>query len=148
MKNCILTLTVIITLCIVACHTSKKSKTSSVVTKPVDTTIPAETPPSPTIVVAAKPKNGVYEPGNEELVAIQAQYKDETLEKLKQGYQIYAKGACTNCHGVENIYKFKEAEWKSICDDMSEKAALTAVQKEAVYKYVLAIKYANPREFR
>lgn len=142
MKNSILTLTVIITLCIVACHTSKKSKTSSVVTKP------AETSTSPTFVVAAKPKNGVYEPGNEELVAIQAQYKDETLEKLKQGYQIYAKGACTNCHGVENIYHFKEAEWKSICDDMSEKAALTAVQKEAVYKYVLAIKYANPREFK
>lgn len=144
MKNTILILTIVITLLIAACHTSKKSSTTTVASSSVTTA----TVPTSTFMVARKPSNGVYEPGNEELTAILAQYKDETLTKLKEGYKIYATGACTNCHSAENIYKFKESEWKTICDEMAEKAELTATQKDAVFKYVLSIKYANPKEWK
>ena len=98
-----------------------------------------------------KPYNGIYDPREEELIALQAQYKsatlenDVTLERLKEGYFIYAKGACTKCHEALNIYYIDPFRWGFICDNMSLKAALTPTQKQAVYQYVLAIKAAKSK---
>jgi mono/diheme cytochrome c family protein len=64
------------------------------------------------------------------------------LEKLKEGHAIYTAGACINCHGAKNIYEFPEAQWKDILDDMAQRANISVDQKDAVYKYVLAIKAA------
>lgn len=118
-----------------ACSSSKKSTS----TAPVPPTPPA------TPVVAAKPSNGIYDPGNDELTAIQAQYKDVSLEKLKQGYVLYAHSACISCHEAQNIYKFDEMRWGFIMNDMAVRAKLTPEQKDAVYKYVLAIKAAKQK---
>jgi len=84
-------------------------------------------------------------PGNEELTAIQVQYKDVTLEKLNEGHAIYTQGACINCHGAKNIYWFGEAQWKEIIEDMAQRSNISDVQKDAVCKYVLAIKATQPK---
>ncbi len=115
---------------IYSCSTSRKSSK------------PAETPAAP--VASAKSDNGIYEPGQEELTAIQGQFKDATLAQLKEGYAIYAQGACINCHGAKNIYKRSTNSWKEIIDDMAQRAKITAAQKDAVYKYVIAIKASQP----
>lgn len=114
---------------IYSCSSSKKAAKTS------DASVAPAVP-----VVSAKPDNGIYEPGQEELTAIQGQFKDATLAQLKEGHVIYAQGACINCHGAKNIYKRSTASWKGIIEDMAQKAKITASQKDAVYKYVLAIK--------
>ena len=78
-------------------------------------------------------------PGDAELKAIQVRYSDVTMQTLTEGHSIYT-GACTNCHGQKNIYKRSEASWLHEIDDMSPKAKLTAVQKDALTKYILAMK--------
>ncbi len=115
---------------IYSCSSSKKT------TKAVESSSPKPAAP----VVSAKPDNGIYEPGQEELTAIQGQFNDATLAQLKEGHVIYAQGACVNCHGAKNIYKRSTASWKEIIDDMAQRAKISASQKDAVYKYVLAIK--------
>lgn len=120
---------------IAACGSSKKSTVSAPVA-PAPTSAP---------VVTAKPGSGIYDPGSEELAAIQAQYKDVSLEKLKQGYVLYAHSACISCHEAQNIYKYDEMRWGFIMNDMAVRAKLTPEQKDAVYKYVLAIKAAKQK---
>lgn len=128
---------------VAACHTSKKATTSTAAATPA---------PAPTNTVAAAPvvisrsPDGIYVPGNEELSAIQDQYKDLTLDKLKQGHQIYSVGACVNCHRAKSIYYYNETEWKGIMDDMAKKARLSDEQKDAVYKYVLAVKAVKAKQ--
>jgi hypothetical protein len=138
-------------LVIYACHTSKKSTTSittsanSVNTTTVATTTTATTP-SVAVVKPPKPADGVYDPGEEELTAIQTQYpqyKETTLPQLKEGYVLYAVSACKSCHGAENIYAYDDYRWMTILQDMSYKAKLTPPQKEAVTRYVFAIKAAK-----
>lgn len=121
---------------IVACKTSKKT-TSTAATTPAQPATPS------TPAVASKPANGVYAPGNEELVARQTKYPDATLDKLKEGYALYTQGPCTNCHGAKNIYAGSDVHWKPVIDNMSEKARLTESQKDAVFKYVMAIRAAK-----
>ncbi|PQJ10802.1 hypothetical protein CJD36_012595 [Flavipsychrobacter stenotrophus] len=104
---------------------------------------PASSPASPFLF--SKPADGIYAPGNDELAAIEPQYKGLKLEKLKEGYVLYAQGACTNCHNAKPIYPIPTSEWGGIIDDMSEKAMLTSAQKDAVYKYVLSIKATQPK---
>jgi hypothetical protein len=94
----------------------------------------------------AKSRNGIFVPGNEELKAIRMYYKDVTLDKLREGHLIYAKGVCIKCHGAQNIYKRTEGAWKEIIEVMSEKAKLSDLQKDAVYKYVLAIKATQKQQ--
>jgi hypothetical protein len=117
-------------LMIAACNASKKSVTSATSSTPS---------PAPSFVYV-KPATGIHPPGNEELTAIQLRFKDVTLNKLKEGYNIYTEGACVNCHGAKNIYNREEALWKGIMDDMAPKAKITDAQKDAVYQYVLSIK--------
>ncbi|MDP2385732.1 MAG: cytochrome c [Bacteroidota bacterium] len=119
---------------ITACSSSKKANTTVV----SSSSTPANTPATPFVV--GKPANGIYPPGNEELTAIQVKHKDVTLEKLQEGYKIYTQGACINCHGAENIYAHTEDQWEGIIDDMAQKARISDPEKDAVYKYVLAIK--------
>lgn len=84
-------------------------------------------------------------PGDAQLTAIKAKYPDATAEQLKQGHSIFI-GACTNCHGQYNIFKRSEASWLHEIDDMSPKANLTAVEKDALTKYILAMKAAQAPE--
>lgn len=122
-----------------ACRSTKN--TPAVSTKPTPPPAVATTPASTvTAGAAAKPANGVYPPGNSELLAIQKKYADVTLATLQQGHQIYTAGKCINCHGAKNIYKRDEAQWKDIMDDMAQRAQLSDADKDAVYKYILAIK--------
>ena len=102
-----------------ACGSSKKSST-----------------PAPSII-----------PGDAQLTAIKAKYPDATAEQLKQGHSIYI-GACTNCHGQKNIFKRSEASWLHEIDDMSPKAKLTAVEKDALTKYILAMKATQTPEVK
>ncbi len=89
--------------------------------------------------------DGIYTPGEKELAAIQTQYSDVTLDKLKEGHMLYTVGACVNCHGAKNIYKREESRWKKIIDEMAVMAKLNASQTDAVYKYVLSIKATQPK---
>jgi hypothetical protein len=136
-KLTILTLTLILT----ACKSSKKSTTTSVASVPVATatTTANSVTGSPPFTVG-RSADGIYPPGNAELTAIQVAFKEETLDKLTEGYTIYTKGACINCHGAKNIYQHSMAEWKELVDDMSARAYLSPIQKDAVYKYVVSIK--------
>lgn len=82
-------------------------------------------------------------PGETQLKAIQSKYPETTMETLKEGHGIYT-GVCTNCHGAKNIYSRSEEKWPGIIDNMAKKAKITDVQKDAVLKYVLAMKAAQP----
>ena len=62
------------------------------------------------------------------------------MDKLKEGHTLYTAGACINCHNAKNIYRYNEEQWKGIIDNMAIKAHINDTQKDAVYKYVLAIK--------
>lgn len=115
-----------------ACSTTTQTVTSSAT--------PTVAPAAPVATTTEKPDNGVHEATQKEYEAAQVKYNDVTTEQLKEGYKIYAQGACINCHEAKNIYKRSEEKWVHILDDMAEKAALSAVEKEAVTRYVFAIK--------
>jgi hypothetical protein len=127
-----------------ACSSTKattKATTATGTTTPNQTTPPA-TSPVPFFLV---PKTGTHAPGNEELVAIQKTHKEVTLDLLKKGHAIYTQGACVSCHGAENVYKYSELEWLDLINDMAFRARLSDAEKDAVYKYVLAIKATQPK---
>lgn len=105
----------------------------------VAATSPPPPPPAPTVAVE-KPDNGVHEPTQKEYLAIQEKYINVSLDQLKEGYKIYSQGACINCHEAKNIYKRSDEKWGHIIDDMAEKARLSDSEKDAVTKYVFAIK--------
>jgi len=115
-----------------------KKNTTSTNTTTTNTSSNNSTPVGPTM--QPKSKDGLFEPGQEELTAVQAQFKDVNMDDLKNGYEIYNKGACVSCHGAKNIYKRPTDHWKGIIDDMAARAALSSSQKDAVFKYVMAIK--------
>ena len=133
MKIAKLTLLTIVTTLVAACSSSKKASTS------VASSAPGATSTKPPLIVT-KSGDGIYPPGNEELSAIQIKHKDVTLNKLQEGYKIYTEGACINCHSAQSIYAHAEEKWEGIVDDMAQKANISDEQKDAVYKYVLAIK--------
>ena len=84
-------------------------------------------------------------PDDTQVIAIKVKYPEVTLSTLTEGYSIYI-GACTNCHGQKNIFKRSEASWLHEIDDMSPKANLTVTQKDALTKYILAMKATQPVE--
>ncbi|MES2655308.1 MAG: hypothetical protein V4620_06955 [Bacteroidota bacterium] len=128
-------------LIIVACSTVKKTATPVTSPTPVTTVVPTPTTPATTV----KSKTGVFAPGNEELAAIQVKYSEVTMKTLTEGHALYI-GACTNCHGTKSIYNYSEQSWVGLINDMAPLAKLTATEKDAVYKYVLAIKATQPQE--
>lgn len=133
---------------IAACSTAKKTAAPVTSPAPVTNVVPTPTPPPTTTpAVPAKSKSGVFVPGNEELAAIQVKYSDITMKTLTEGHALYV-GVCTNCHGAKSIYSRSEQAWVGIINDMAPMAKLTAAEKDAVYKYVLAIKATQPQENR
>ena len=122
-----------------ACRVAKNNSTAPSAATPA-VTGPTQQPD----FEATKYTHGVYPPGNQEVAAIQLKYPDANLAVLQQGYTMYSVGKCINCHGASNIYKYSEAQWKDIIDDMAIKANISNAEKDAVYKYVLAIKAAKP----
>lgn len=148
MKKTTLTLLAVTAIIIAACHSKKSATSTTASNTSTTTTAPTTTAPTATTAIGpslpSKSKNGVFAPGNEELIAIQTKYKDVTMQTLTDGHAIYT-GVCTNCHGAKSIYNRAEERWKGIIDDMALEAKLTDVQKDAVYKYVLAIKATQPK---
>lgn len=140
MKKTKVTFLILTALIIAACSSTRKNTTSAAAS-----TGTAMAPTSTTSLVLLKPADGIYAPGNDELAAIQTQYKEVTLEQLQQGHRIYTQGACVGCHGTANIYQYGEAQWKTIMDDMAQRAEISETEKNAVYKYVLAIKATQPK---
>jgi hypothetical protein len=132
-----ITFAVIICVIIAACSSAKKSSASST---PASTNTTTKSSP-----FLLKPVEGINAPGNEELVAIQTQYKDVTLEKLKKGHAIYSEGACTKCHDAKSTYEIDPSQWKSILEEMAQKAMISDEEKDAVNKYVLAMKATQPK---
>lgn len=132
------------TICITvfsSCKVNRKPESSPVVDARPQPSAPMPVGP----LVLLKPEKQIYIPGVAELRAVQVLDSAITLEKLKDGYFIYSEGACTNCHGVFNIYQYSEPVWKSIIDDMAQRASISDSQKDAVYKYVLSIKATQPK---
>ena len=138
MKITRLTLTALAAIIIAACSSSKKAATTTTASSTPAST--GTTNSSSFSMLMVKPNDGINAPGEAELTAIQLRYKDVTLEKLKEGHFIYTEGACIKCHGTASIYDRDEAQWKTIIDDMAQKAEISDAQKDAFYKYVLAIK--------
>lgn len=147
-------LVAICTVIIIACNSSKKTSKSNVSSTPVsNTTITTTTTPSaPVTTVTGRPTffmpktvSATYVPGNQELLALKPEYKDLTLDQLTQGYTLYTKSACIGCHEAFDIYEIEQSRLKDIIDDMARKANISVEQKDAVYKYVLAIKATQPK---
>lgn len=84
-------------------------------------------------------KKATYKPKIEDVNTLNGKYSEQELAVIKQGFAIYT-NECTKCHGEKNILSFNESEWANIIDDMAPKAKLNSTQKEAVSKYILAIK--------
>ena len=126
-----------------ACSSSK-STVSNVPSSPPTPTLPTPTLPETIIPVQTtsveKPDNGVHEPTEKEFIAVQQRYIFVSMDQLKKGYMIFSQGACINCHEPKNIYKRSEEKWANIIDEMSNLAKLTESEKDAVSKYVFAIK--------
>jgi len=126
-----------------ACRATKNNATTAASVP--TSTVTASQPATQNSFESTKYTHGVYPPGNQELTAIQTKYSNVTLGVLQQGFTIYSVGKCINCHGSQNIYKYSETHWKDIMDDMALKANISDEEKDAVYKYVLAIKAAKPK---
>lgn len=91
-----------------------------------------------------KSQDGIYAPGVEELNALKAQFPEITIECLNQGYVLYSKGACINCHEAKSIYEIGIGQWRHVVDEMAPKAELNAYQKDALMKFILSIKATQP----
>lgn len=84
-------------------------------------------------------------PGDAELKAIQGKYADVTMQTLNDGYAVYT-GPCTKCHGQKNIFSRSEDSWQKAINSMAPKAKITDAQKDALWKYILAMKAARPNQ--
>lgn len=127
-------------LAVAACTSHKKTSTSAATasTKTTSSTNSATVSSGP--ILLSKSADGVYDPGNSELAAIQEQNKLVTLQTLKDGYELYTKTSCVQCHNSKSIYERPTERWKDIIDNMAIKAKISEAQKDAVYNYVLSIK--------
>ncbi len=87
--------------------------------------------------------SAVNTPTDAQLTAAKTRFPDVTMEKLKEGHTIYFNGACVNCHGAQPIGNWDEKQWVGILDNMAVKAQLSAVDKDAVWKYIMSVKLAS-----
>lgn len=92
-----------------------------------------------------KPAARIYKPTEATLSALQNTTGEVKMETLMEGFTIFTAGACINCHVANDINDYGELRWRKIIDDMAPKAYLTAVQKDAVLKYVIAIKQTTKK---
>ncbi|MBC7694945.1 MAG: hypothetical protein H7141_05790 [Burkholderiales bacterium] len=117
-------------LIIAACHSKKKTTITT-------TTVASAATP-------AKSTTGIFEPGEEELMAVKTKFPDATLPILTEGHAIYT-GVCADCHKAKSIYRIPEEKWQGIIDRMAPKATISASQKDALTKYVFSIKATQPK---
>lgn len=82
-------------------------------------------------------------PGEAELKAIQTRYADVTMQTLNDGYAVFS-GPCTKCHRLKKVSKRTEEEWQKSVNLMAKKAKISEIQKDALWKYILAIRAARP----
>ena len=85
-------------------------------------------------------------PGDAQLKAIKLKFADATAKNLSDGYALFTSITCTRCHKPKDIYKRTEEKLIKSMDKMAIKAKLTTEQKDAVLKYVLAMKATQPVE--
>lgn len=121
------------------CKSHKHNTTSTAAATPPPATETAP-PPPPT-----PPGNGatVTDPFVQLALIAQSRWPDVTAKTMSDGRELYYNGACVNCHGAKKIARFSEEEWPSIMDRMAPKAQITDAQKDAVLKYVIAVKMSG-----
>ena len=141
MKPVIICYLTIILLTIGACGVSKKSSQKTIATEHATPVTNA-----PHIAPSVASSDGIFAPGNAELTALQQTDKQVTMQTLVEGHKLYT-GVCTNCHRPKSIYDRPERVWPGILTSMAKEANITDAQKDAIYKYVLAIKATQPRNF-
>ncbi|MDP1800470.1 MAG: hypothetical protein Q8L81_03910 [Bacteroidota bacterium] len=133
--------TVMIAIAIAACHTTKKSSTTTETTStPVATTTPTTTEPAKTSFSIL---SGSSAPGEQQVTAIQMRNPGTTLEQLTKGHSIYT-GECAGCHRVFSVYDYTQEAWPAIIDRMALKAGITEGQKDALSRYIFAMKATQP----
>ncbi len=75
-----------------------------------------------------------------QLEAAKTKYPDATAEALKKGNDIYFGETCTRCHGAKKITNFSADELPGIIENMAHKARISAEEKDALLKYVMAVR--------
>jgi cytochrome c2 len=95
------------------------------------------------LVSSCKPKKSVAktntsEPTDAQLTALKTKMPAATMDDLKKGRSVFY-GACTNCHGVKDVTGYTEGDLQKVIAGMSEKASLSDADKDAVWKYALAL---------
>jgi mono/diheme cytochrome c family protein len=99
--------------------------------------------------VACKSKKSVAksmsnEPGETQLTALKAKVPEATMDDLKKGHNIFY-GTCTTCHGAKDVTGFTEDELQKTINRMAPKAKLTESEKDAVWKYALAVNLSSKK---
>jgi nickel-dependent lactate racemase len=94
---------------------------------------------------AAKTSTPTTEPNETMVTAAKAKFTNLTLEDLKKGHAIYY-SSCTRCHGAKKITKWNEKEWVGILDNMAQKAKLTSAEKDATWKYIMAVRLSATKD--
>ena len=97
-------------------------------------------------IIACKPKKEVAKtesgPSEKQLAAAKTRFPDVTMDQLKKGQNIF-NTSCTRCHAAKDVTPYTEKELSGILDNMAEKAELKADEKDAVWKYAMAVRLAK-----
>ncbi len=154
MKSTLLFLLSLSIFIIVQCTTHKKinqsqtsTNTSQDIIKPAETSSGTVQNAAPSVSLYPFPINKLpvfdYVPTELHLTTLMIKYPQltaVTLSTLEQGHAIYNSGACIKCHPAKNIQAYNEVKWAQIIGDMSMRAHLSDVEKDALVKYIMAIK--------
>ncbi|MEI6020987.1 MAG: hypothetical protein WCR21_07645 [Bacteroidota bacterium] len=138
----------------VACITKKKTNSTQTTTNQSQAAVKPSEPASGGFQNAAPSVSNYpfpmvklpvfnYEPTEAHVVAMQSKYPQLdsiSLTKLESGHRIYNSGACIKCHAAKDVLAFDELKWAIIIGDMSMRAHLADIEKDALVKYILAIK--------
>lgn len=91
--------------------------------------------------VAAAP---IPEPTETHVTAAQTRFPGVTLTVLKKGREIY-NGPCMGCHGDAGIMRRDDKQWEDVLNAMAPKARLSPEDKDAVWKYIMAVRLASTK---
>lgn len=65
------------------------------------------------------------------------------MDQLKKGHAIFT-SPCTNCHRIKDVKLYNdELRLKAVMDNMSDKAELSTADRDAVWKYAMALRLAK-----
>jgi hypothetical protein len=97
-------------------------------------------------MLSCKPKKEIASsnagPTDKQFAAAKTRFPDVTMDQLKKGQNVY-NTACTKCHGAKDVTPYDEQKLSAIMDNMAEKAQLTADEKNAVWRYAIAVRSAK-----